>query len=159
MGHPELHRRALTDVGSTDAWAKTAQLPQRNPDVVDEGTSPPGAPALTPTRPLAAMPSLDALPSSEPLDDGERASEDEALEPPAPARARPVAVTAPLPQQPDLPQPDLPQLTHEVAAADLAEAKSSVPPRLRALDVVLLVCTLGLYGVVLWLKRRKPLAA
>jgi zinc ribbon protein len=143
---PEEHQRALPDPGPADAWAGTAQLPQLDPGAADERPPQASAPALKATRPLEAVPSSDEPAFSDPAD-GERASAD-AAEAPEPVRARAVALTAPLPQQPD-----------RTASADLAEAARAVPPRLRALDLVLIVCTFGLYGIVLWLRRRKPLAA
>jgi hypothetical protein len=82
------------------------------------------------TRPLQALP----------------AEEDTRPEPPVELDPRPaVAQTVSLPQ---LPEPNS-------SAEDLAAESRVVPPRLRTLDIVLLVCTLGLYGFVLWARQRR----
>jgi hypothetical protein len=97
---------------------------------------PPSGEARNAAPPVAASSGAEegsgaAVPTSE-----QRAAETQ------PPRARAIAATAALPQQP------------EVAAK--AVASTSAPARIRPLDVVLVVCTLGLYGIVLWFKQRKP---
>jgi hypothetical protein len=58
-----------------------------------------------------------------------------------PPRNRAIAATAALPRQP--------------AIARTREAGRALPARMRLLDVVLIVCTFGLYGIVLLFKQRK----
>jgi hypothetical protein len=59
-----------------------------------------------------------------------------------------VAKTAPLPQ--------VPETTSET---DFEAASRAIPPRLTALDILLIVCTCGLYALVLRGKQRKPPSA
>jgi hypothetical protein len=82
------------------------------------------------TRPLDALPKEDAPP--EPT--------------PEIVASAPVAATTALPRVDD----------PAVSAEDLAAESRVVPPRLRALDIVLIVCTFGLYGIVIWAKQRRP---
>jgi len=77
---------------------------------------------------------------------------------PAPARA--AAVTAPLPAV----VPDDAGVTpgKPATGADgptpLADTQSPSPPRLKPLDIALIICTCGVYGLMLWAKRRRPSA-
>jgi hypothetical protein len=68
---------------------------------------------------------------------------------PAPATPRAVAVTAALPEAPAPPR------DAEKAAPALA-SRPPTPPRLRPLDILLIICTFGIYGLVLWARQRKP---
>jgi ribonuclease E len=124
----------LSGEGPADPYAGTYEMPTSEPPAVGASRDMPApAPALHATRPLEAAPST-SLPDAA-----------AAQAAPDPARRRPLAATAALPVQPE-----------SAARADLEPvAESLVPPRLRTLDVALLVCTLGLYGLVLWAKRRK----
>lgn len=123
----------------------------------------PGAATPARTRPLPAAPSPDgsALEARLPDESAPDHTAPEAtpapaadLVEPAPATPRAVAVTAPLPRAPEAPAgtPD------EDKPAPLAASKPPSPPRLRPLDIVLIICTFGIYGLVLWAKQRKASA-
>jgi hypothetical protein len=110
-------------------------------------------PALARTRPLAATPGAadEAAPA-----EAQDAPPPAAAEPiePAPAAPRVVAATAPLPQAPEAAE----STPAEESPAQPVESKPPSPPRLRPLDIVLIIFTCGLYGLVLWAKQRKPAA-
>ena len=92
-------------------------------------------------RALAANPApegVDATRGAEPVPPADAGGVAEKAAEPARAE-RAVAVTAPLPQR----------------AASL-DSQRPAPPRLGALDVVLIIITFGLYGIVLWMRQRKP---
>jgi len=149
----------------------TAPVPQvpsveasRNeaPEPLATGSVPPAAPDDGPADPLAGtyrMPSVEPpAPEAAPAAVEEPAPAPRPTQPlaaaaeaaaPEVARGRPLAATAPLPAQPD-----------RVAArsADSAAPSSAARP-LRPLDIVLLICTLGLYGLVLRARRKKQLPA
>jgi hypothetical protein len=55
---------------------------------------------------------------------------------------RPIADTAPLPQQSE--------------ARASGSSRHPAPARLRPLDIVLIIVTFGLYGIVLWARQRRP---
>jgi hypothetical protein len=115
------------------------------------------------TRPLPAAPGLDDAVPGERLQD-EPAPEPAALavEPAptadrleaAPAAPRAVAVTAPLPRVPVAPA----STPKEEKPAPLAASKPPSPRRLRPLDIALIICTCGVYGLVLWARQRKASA-
>jgi hypothetical protein len=110
-------------------------------DARDPIATPPPSPAPIPEVPSGKSP---VAPTRRGDDDSSAAlslSEDRAAQT-KPPRARAIAPTAALPQQP------------QVAATK--GPSGSAPSQIRPLDVVWIVCTLGLYGVVLWFKRRKP---
>jgi zinc ribbon protein len=109
------------------------------------------APAADPLAGTAAMPAVEEpapppSPSPEPpaaklaatvvLPKG---GELEAAEPAAP---RAIADTAPIAQPP--------------VAAPASSVRQPSPAGLRPLDIVLIIVTFGLYGIVLWAKQRKP---
>ena len=127
---------AVTATLETAAREPTAEAPDAEPAPV----APKSAPAVD-TR-ADGDPSADA----DPAPDEATAPADPAVEV-APAPARAVAVTAPLPQVSE--QPLLPE-TEPTAALS-----SSKPAPLSPLDIVLIVCTCGVYGLVLWAKQRK----
>jgi len=110
----------------TDPLAGTAAMP-----VVEKIQAPEPAPPPSPAPPPVAAAAAEG-------DLAEAGGSEE----PAPAR-RAIADTAPIPQR---------------AAASPASAGASqpAPDRLRPLDIVLIIVTFGLYGIVLWLKQRKP---
>jgi zinc-ribbon domain len=142
--------------------AATSALPLVSP--APEASVDPGATDATPPAgdelPLAAVPSVEAPPvadtaarveavrveavrveavrvdaaAHEPSEPNLRAAETQ------PPRNRVVAATTALPAQ-----------LEPVATRDTSSAPSSIGP----LDVVLIVCTFGLYGIVLWRKQRK----
>jgi hypothetical protein len=102
------------------------------------------------TQPLVAVPSPEEHPVSDPRElEVAEASDETAAEPEPraadtqPPRHRAVAATAALPRQPE------PSATGPAGQSDPA------PAGIRPVDVVLIVCTLGLYGVVLWFRQRK----
>jgi DNA polymerase-3 subunit gamma/tau len=143
------------NASSTDPLAGTVAVP-----VVAEATSappPPSAPAPAAAAPAPALAGrssgpaktvpLPAVPSAEAA--GEASAVDVAGDSPAlvdlrgadtqPPRNRAVAPTAAIPRQ----------------SASTSRPESSSPSRIRPLDVILIVCTLGLYGIVLLFKQRK----
>jgi hypothetical protein len=114
------------------------------------------------TRPLPAAPGpADAVPGETVPDEsgaepaalaGEPAPTADRQES-APAAPRAVPVTAPLPRT-----PEAPARAPEEKPAPPAASKPPSPPRLRPLDVVLIIFTFGVYGLVLWARQRKPSA-
>jgi hypothetical protein len=123
----------------------------------------PTAAAPARTRPLPAVPSPDgSVPDARTSD--ESAPDHAAFEAvpapaadthePAPGAPRAVAVTAPLRRVPEAPAstPD------EEKPAALTASNPPSPSRLRPLDIVLIICTCGIYGLMLWAKQRKPSA-
>lgn len=127
--------------GAVEAFAGTAEQPQ--PEL-----SPAAAPAAT--RPLPAVPSAE-----------ERAAPAESAPEPAaapheptPAPPRAVAVTAPLPQVPEASTAEESSAAEQPAPAVTSRPPS--PPRLQPLDIVLIILTCGVYGLVLWARQRKP---
>ena len=127
------------------ATLETAAREPAAPDAEPAPDAPKSAPVVD-TR-ADGDPSADA----DPAPDEAAAPADPAVEV-APAPARAVAVTAPLPQVSEQPQPPETEPT--------AALSSSKPPpaRLSPLDIVLIVCTFGVYGLVLWAKQRKQSA-
>jgi hypothetical protein len=89
-------------------------------------------------RPEPASP---PSPEPPPVADTPLAADDEpgAVAPPR----RAIADTAPIPQHPDAP-------------AETASARQPAPAALRPLDIVLIIVTFGIYGIVLWAQRRRP---
>jgi hypothetical protein len=148
------------DNGPADALAGTLALPLTEPPAEPPPAALPPEPLgassdsesgrkVARTQPLAAVPtsgerSLSEAGESEPAEAAADAAADPGLRPAdtQPPRNRAVAATAALPRQP------------EESAAGLART-SEHPAAIRPLDVVLIVCTLGLYGVVLWFRQRK----
>jgi hypothetical protein len=127
---------------SADPLAGTVAVPVVESPEIEAAFAAPGTNAAPVTpAPLPELPSDKA-----PVTPIARTRTESGAAPPAqeraaetkPPQARAIAATAALPQQP------------EVAASKAA------PSRIRPLDVVLIVCTLGLYGIVLWFKQRKP---
>ena len=53
----------------------------------------------------------------------------------------------------------LPQVNENAAETDFEAASRAIPPRLSALDIILIVCTCGLYALFLRGKQRKPPSA
>jgi hypothetical protein len=131
------------------ATAAQASVPPA-PEPAPEPAAALDSPRASHTRPLAPTAALDApssasahadIPAAPDADATQPAPAD--AEPPAaetqPPRNRRIAQTLALPQQPEAG----------------GGATSAAPPGIGALDVVLIVCTLGLYGIVLWLKQRR----
>jgi len=144
------------DAGPADALAGTLAMPSiapaPEPPFEAVGVSSPleSGRKVARTQPLAAVPSPDERPISDAGDVEPAATGDEAAAAPElraadtqPPRNRVVAATAALPRQP------------EASAAGPVGQSEPVPAGIRPLDVVLIVCTLGLYGVVLWFRQRK----
>jgi hypothetical protein len=129
--------------------------PEAVPPSGDRTTPVPATPkaAASPaaTRPLPAVPgepvSGPTAAAPEPEHDGGE---------PAPAAARAVPVTAPLPRVPDASESASEKEAERPAPAPPSKPPS--PPRLRPLDIVLIVCTFGVYGLVLWARQRKSAA-
>lgn len=115
---------------ATDPYAGTAAMPAVEP-------------SPSPSPPPAAAEPAD---STEGVEDAEQLAANGTGDDAVPARpARAIAATAPLPQQPD-------------AIASRRDSQQPGPPNLRPLDIALIILTLGLYGIVLWAKQRKPAA-
>jgi hypothetical protein len=117
--------------------------PEADP-VLDTGSA---SPPVQPTRPLAEVPRSEPpapadprLQEEEDAADGAPALADPRAADTEPPRNRVIAATVALPVRPE--------------AARAVRATSAMPARLRPLDVVLIVCTLGVYGIVLWLRQR-----
>lgn len=148
------------DMSPAEALAGTVAVP-----LVEPAAAPPFASVGVPstsdpekkvarTQPLAAVPHAGESAVSEVSDAGAldptEGEGDEVMDETAhraaetqPPRNRAVAATKVLPPEP------------EASTAALAGESQPVPAGIRPLDVVLIVCTLGLYGVVLWFKQRK----
>lgn len=114
------------------ALAGTAAMP-----VVENGTRPEPAEPARPESPAPAAVAAAVVESSH-----TDSPEPEAAAAPAPER-RAIADTAPIPQQPTAPRAG-------------SSAPGAAPNGLSPRDIVLLIVTFGLYGLVLWAKRRKP---
>jgi zinc-ribbon domain len=133
------------DEGPAAPLAATGPLPvaaaAAEEDELDAGSA--ASPVDHPHHPVAVVPSPDAAGPADPGVPDAAADRSPALaelraadtEPP---RNRAVAATVALPEQ----------------AAAASGTTSAVPARIRPLDVVLIVCTFGVYGIVLWLKQR-----
>lgn len=95
--------------------------------------------------PTAAMPRMGTPPvdaaAAPPVDAAAVAAEP--AEAPGAEAERSVPVTAPLPPAP---------------TSDVSAPSQVIPPRLTAVDVLLIIGTFGIYGVVLWARRRSPSA-
>jgi hypothetical protein len=127
------------DEGPADPLAGTYQMPTSEPPTA---ASEPEPAAPRATRPLAAT----AAPAAtRPM----AATADPALPAePELTRGRPLAATAALPVQPE-PVP---------ASGAASPSRATLPPRLRPLDILLLICTLGIYAFVLRARRKKASA-
>jgi hypothetical protein len=146
---------SLPNTGPADALAGTLAMPSiPAPEAPFEAvsvSSPSESGAkVARTQPLAAVPSPDERSVSHAGDVEPEATADEAAAHPEPRvadtqppRNRAVAATAALPRQP------------EASTAAPAGQSEPVAAGIRPLDVALIVCTLGLYGVVLWFRQRK----
>lgn len=146
---------ALADAAPTgsepEPFAGTLQVPEHP----SEPEPPPAAEPrpVARTRPLAAVEPSGEAAAAEPSPAPNEPATAETPEPtPPPARA--VAVTAPLPAV----VPDEPATDGDAPATPLAQTQPPAPSRLTGLDIVLIICTCGLYGLVLWAKQRKPSA-
>jgi zinc ribbon protein len=155
-------RSAVNGAGeSADPFAGTFEMPRTEsaPVEVPVGSAPDTSSALGPghtrpfvmngvtagpghTRPLSIADVSPSADQTRPL---------EALDPTEGAPPAPSATPVPLAATSALPQVAAPSLSAE----DLAAESSVVPPRLRALDMILIVCTFGLYGLVLWARQRR----
>jgi hypothetical protein len=124
--------------GPADPLAGTYQMPTSEPP--SSGSEPLGASPRA-TRPLEATTTPRA---TRPLEVNPPAAAE-----PEPARGRPLAATTALPALPEPPP----------ASGAESVSRASTPARLRALDILLLVCTLGIYGFVLRARRKKTSAA
>lgn len=148
-------------VAADGSQALAQSVEQARLDSSPRAGEPEAAAAPARTRPLPAVPSdAEALPESAP---NESAPDHAGLgAPPAPAAdpqepspaPRAVAVTAPLPRVAEPPA----SAPEGERSASPAPSKPPSPPRLRPLDIVLIICTCGIYGLVLWAKQRKPAA-
>jgi hypothetical protein len=146
---------------TTDPFAGTFEMPQAESVAVEAPVGPAPDPSSMSgpghTRPFV-MSGMTAGPGhTRPLSLGDITSgpghtrplgvlpEEHAPLTPELAVAAPVAATAALPRVDD----------PAAVAEDLAAESRVVPPRLRALDIALIVCTFGLYGIVIWAKQRR----
>jgi hypothetical protein len=145
---------SLPNTGPADALAGTLAMPSipapEPPfEAVGVSSSSDSGRKVARTQPLAAVPSPDERPVSRPGDFEPEATGEAAAHPEPraaetqPPRNRAVAATAALPRQP------------EASTAAPAGQSEPVAAGIRPLDVALIVCTLGLYGVVLWFRQRK----
>jgi zinc ribbon protein len=153
-----------------DAYAGASEMPraERTPVQVPVGSAPDPSSAIGPghTRPFA-MSDVTAGPGhTRPLSIGEVTSgaghtrpltaleaEEIRLEPSA--APPPLTPTSALTAMAGASLPAEKVAAEALPAEELAAQSHGVPPRLRALDVVLIVCTLGLYGLVLWARQRR----
>lgn len=139
-------------VSSAAALAGTVEVPQAEPSASGPPADEPATKGATPS-PVPPVPALADAPETAAVDategdapaeigGGDVAGSDVPSNEPAPVRA--VPATAPLPRvtEPEKPAP----------AAQAAPASRS---RLHALDIVLILFTCGIYGLVLWAKRRR----
>jgi hypothetical protein len=127
------------DEGPADPLAGTYQMPTSEPPTP---ASEPEAAAPRATRPVAAAATPRATRPMAATSDPALQGDNEL------PRGRPLAATAALPVQPE-PVP---------ASGAEPMSRAATPPRLRALDILLLVCTLGMYGFVLRARRNKAAA-
>lgn len=139
----------LPDAADAGAEAGGVEQPSFEPE--PSPATPKAAASPAATRPLPAVPgepvSGPTAAAPEPEHDGGE---------PAPAAARAVPVTAPLPRVPDASESASEKEAERPAPAPPSKPPS--PPRLRPLDIVLIVCTFGVYGLVLWARQRKSAA-
>jgi hypothetical protein len=144
------------DAGPADALAGTLAMPSIAPapeavfEPVGVSSRSESDRQVARTQPLAAVPTPDEPPTSdaggvEPIETGKEAAADPELRAAdtQPPRNRAVAATAALPRP------------SEASVASPTVPSEPVPAGIRPLDVVLIVCTLGVYGVVLWFRQRK----
>jgi len=124
---------SLSDNGPADVLAGTVEVPVSDPP-------PPPPPARPRSTPLPGH----TRPFERPLSPPEEKAGTPAPPETAPAR-RALAKTAPLPQ--------VPEATTE---SDFEAASRTIPPKLSALDIILIVCTCGVYALFLRSKQRKP---
>jgi hypothetical protein len=167
---PDAHDAARAVSERANPFAGTFELPRAESAPVEAtvGSAPDPSSAIGPghTRPFV-MSGVTAGPGhTRPLSIGDvtsgaghtrplEALEPDDAQPEAGAAPAPVAPTPALASVADGSVPAEALAAPDRSADDLAVESRLVPPRLRALDVILIVCTLGLYGLVIWARQRR----